>query len=251
MLGIERRQRIIKLIQQDNKVYVSNLSMSLKVTEETIRRDLEKLEQSCLLTRTYGGAILNPSAMEDLSFQTRTSMNHDTKKTISLTAATLINDNDTIMIDASTTCLELIEALQGKNGLTIITNSIKIPYDFINGNFTIISTGGTLRAPSLALVGSLAQNALQSYYVNMAIMSCNGLSLDKGIMESNEPESELKRRMLKQAEIVILLVDHTKFNKTGFIKLFDFEDVDYVITDREPDRYWLEVFEKYNIKVLY
>lgn len=251
MLGIERRQRIIELIQQDKKVYVSNLSQFFKVTEETIRRDLEKLENDSMLTRTYGGAILNQSTLEDLPFQTRTSMNHEIKKNISLKAANLINDNDTIMIDASTTCLELLPALQGKKGITIITNSIKIPYDFINSNFNIISTGGTLRAHSLALVGSVAQNAIQSYYVNMTIMSCKGLSLDKGIMESNEPESELKRRMFKQAEIVILLVDHTKFNKTGFIKLFDFKDVDYIITDREPDQDWLAVFEKHNIKVIY
>lgn len=251
MRGIERRQKIVEFIQQDKKVYVSNLSQLFKVTEETVRRDLEKLENDSLLTRTYGGAILNQSTLEDLPFQTRTSMNHDIKKNISLKASTLISDNDTIMIDASTTSLELLEALQDKEGLTIITNSVKIPYDFINSRFNIISTGGTLRAHSLALVGSVAQNAIQNYYVNMAIMSCKGLSLDKGIMESNEPESELKRRMIKQAEIVILLVDHTKFDKTGFIKLFDFTDVDYIITDRQPDNNWLEVFEKYNIKVIY
>jgi len=171
-------------------------------------------------------------------------MNHELKQNISLKAATLINDNDTIMIDASTTCLKLVQALQGKNRLTIITNSIKSPYDFINSKFNIISTGGTLRAHSLALVGSIAQNALQNYYVNMAIMSCKGLSMDRGIMESNEPEREFKKGMVKQADIVILLVDHTKFNKTGFIKLIDFNDVDYIITDREPDNNWLEIFEK-------
>jgi DeoR/GlpR family transcriptional regulator of sugar metabolism len=247
MLAIERRQRIIELIQQDKKVHVSNLSQLFQVTEETVRRDLEKLENDGLLTRTYGGAILNQSTLEDLPFQTRTSMNHEIKQNISLKAADLINDHDTIMVDASTTCLELIQTLQGKNGLTIITNSIKIPYDFINSHFNIISTGGTLRAHSLALVGSVAQN----YFVNMAIMSCNSLSLDKGIMESNEPESELKRRMIKQADIVILLVDHTKFNKTGFIKLFDFDNVDYIITDCQPDADWLAIFEKHNIKVIY
>ncbi len=251
MLGIERRQRIIKLIQDDKKVYVSNLSQLFKVTEETIRRDLEKLENEGILTRTYGGAVLNQYTLEDLPFQTRTSMNHEMKQNISLKAATLIHDNDTIMIDASTTCLELLHALQKKKGITIITNSVKIPYDFISSNFNIISTGGTLRAHSLALVGSVAQNALQNYYVNMAVMSCKGLSFDNGIMESNEPESEFKRRMIKQAEIVILLVDHTKFDKTAFIKLFDFSDIDYIVTDQKPDAAWLELFNTHNVKVIY
>ncbi len=251
MLGIERRQRIIKLIHEDKKVYVSSLSQLFKVTEETIRRDLEKLENEGVLSRTYGGAVLNQYTIEDLPFQTRTSMNHEVKQTISLKAATLIHDNDTIMIDASTTCLELLHALQKKKGITIITNSVKIPYDFINSNFNIISTGGTLRAHSLALVGSVAQNALQNYYVNMAIMSCKGVSFDNGIMESNEPESEFKRRMIKQAEIVILLVDHTKFDKTAFIKLFDFSDIDYIVTDQKPNAVWLELFNTHNIKVIY
>jgi len=251
MLGIERRQRIIKIINEDKKVYVSNLSKLFKVTEETIRRDLEKLENEDVLSRTYGGAVLNQYTIEDLPFQTRTSMNHEVKQNISLKAANLIHDNDTIMIDASTTCLELLHALQKKKGITIITNSVKIPYDFISSNFNIISTGGTLRAHSLALVGSVAQNALQNYYVNMAIMSCKGLSFDNGIMESNEPESEFKRRMIKQAEMVILLVDHTKFNKTGFIKLFDFSDIDYIVTDQEPDPNWLELFNTHNVKVIY
>lgn len=251
MLGIERRQQIIELIQQDKKVYVSNLSQLFKVTEETIRRDLEKLENESMLTRTYGGAILSQNTLEDLPFQTRTSMNHEFKQNISIKAANLVNDNDTIMVDASTTCLELIQALQGKKGLTIITNSIKIPYDFTNSNFNIISTGGNLRAHSLALVGSVAQNALQNYYVNMAILSCKALSLDKGIMESNEPESEFKRSMIKQAEKVILLADHTKFDKTGFIRLIDYSDVDYIITDREPDSNWLELLQANKIGVIY
>ncbi len=251
MLGIERRQRIIKLIDEDKKVYVSNLSQLFKVTEETIRRDLEKLENEGILSRTYGGAVLNQYTIEDLPFQTRTSINHEVKQNISLKAANLIHDNDTIMIDASTTCLELLHAIEKKKGITIITNSVKIPYDFISSNFNIISTGGTLRAHSLALVGSVAQNALQNYYVNMAVMSCKGLSLNNGIMESNEPESEFKRRMIKQAEIVILLVDHTKFNKTAFIKLFDFSDIDYIVTDQEPDAAWLELFNTHNVKIIY
>lgn len=251
MLGIERRQKIVEIIQQDKKVYVSNLSQLFQVTEETIRRDLEKLENEDMLTRTYGGAVLNQYILEDLPFQTRTSMNHEIKQNIAAKAAKLINDNDTLIIDASTTCLELVQSLQGKKGITIITNSIKIPYDFISSSFNIISTGGTLRAHSLALVGSAAQNALKNYYVNMAVISCKGLSLDKGIMESNEPESEFKRKMIEQAEIVVLLADHTKFNKTGFVKLLDFNEIDYIITDCEPANDWLELFKTHNIKVIF
>jgi DeoR/GlpR family transcriptional regulator of sugar metabolism len=251
MLAIERRQKIVEFIQKDRKVYVANLSQLFDVTEETIRRDLEKLENENMLTRTYGGAVLNQHTNEDLPFPTRKSINSELKQKIALKAAHLINNGTTIMMDTSTTCLELMPLLQDKKDLTIITNSIKIPHDFSNSDFNIISTGGTLRAFSLALVGSVAHNTLQNYHVDMTIMSCKGLSLDNGIMESNEPESELKKTMVKQAEKVILLADHTKFNKTAFIKLFDFSYIDYIITDYEPAANWLELFKEHNIQLIY
>jgi DeoR/GlpR family transcriptional regulator of sugar metabolism len=251
MLAVERRQKIVEFIQKDRKVHVSNLSQLFDVTEETIRRDLEKLENENMLSRTYGGAILNQHTNEDLPFPTRKSTNIELKQKIALKATDLIKDGTTIMMDTSTTCLELMPFLQDKRDLTIITNSIKIPYDFSNSNFNIISTGGTLRAYSLALVGPVAQNTLQNYHVDMAIMSCKGLSLDKGIMESNEPESELKKEMIKQAKKIILLVDHFKFDKIAFIKLLDYSDIDYLITDCEPTKTWMDLLSKHNIQVIY
>jgi DeoR/GlpR family transcriptional regulator of sugar metabolism len=251
MLGMERRQKIIEFIQKDRKVYVSNLSQVFNVTEETIRRDLEKLESENRLTRTYGGAVLNQHTNEDLSFPKRKSTNRELKQKIALKAAELITDGDTIMMDTSSTCLELMEALQDKKGLTIITNSIKIPYDFVSSHFNIISTGGTLRGHSLSLVGPVAHSTLQNYYVDMAVMSCKGLSLEQGIMESNEPENELKKSMIKQARKFILLADHTKFNKTAFIKLSDFINIDSIVTDCEPTENWLKLVKKHNIQIVY
>ncbi|VBB06603.1 lacr bacterial regulatory protein hth signature [Lucifera butyrica] len=251
MLGIERRQKITERIQRDRKVYVSTLSELFGVTEETVRRDLEKLENEGILSRTYGGAISNQHTNEDLSFPARTSLNFEAKQLIAAKAAALINDRDTIMVDASTTCLELMHALKEKKGLTVITNSVKITHDFMDANFNIISTGGSLRSHSCALVGPVAVNTLANYYVDVAVISCKGLSLAKGIMESNEPESEFKKRLIQQAGKTILLADHTKFNKTAFVKLMDFAALDYIVTDQAPAGEWLELFNKYNIKVLY
>jgi len=251
MLALERRQHIIEIIGKDRKVHVPALSQLFSVTEETIRRDLEKLENEGHLTRTYGGAILNQHTNEDLPFPARTSINHEIKQAIAQKAASLIKDGDTIMLDASTTCLELMHSIINKKSLTIITNSVKITHDFIDSNFTIISTGGVLRAHSLALTGPAAHNTLQNYFVDMAIISCKGLSLNKGVMESNEPEGQLKKSMIEQAEKVILLADHTKFNQTAFIKLFDFDRITYVVTDEVPDNEWLDFFATHDIQVIY
>ncbi|WP_407308868.1 DeoR/GlpR family DNA-binding transcription regulator [Desulfosporosinus sp. SB140] len=252
MLAIVRRQKIAEIIHKDRKVYVSDLSQLFSVTEETIRRDLEKLESEGLLTRTYGGAITSQHTNEDLPFPLRTTMNLESKQVIAAKAATLINDGDTIAIDASTTCSELMQTLgKSKVDLTVITNSVKIPCDFISSKFNIISTGGTLRAHSFALTGPVAQSTIENYYVDIAIMSCKSLSLDKGIMESNEPEGEIKKKMIQQAEKTILLVDHSKFDKTSFVKLFEFDSFNYIVTDREPASVWMELFRKYDIQVIY
>ena len=251
MLGIERRKKIVELLQKDQRVYISEISKLFNVTDETLRRDLEKLEKEGILTRTYGGAVLNKRTNEEIPFKARTSINRELKQQIALKAEPLICNGNTLMADASSTCLELIKVLHNKQNLTIITNSIEIPFEFVNSTYNIISTGGSLRPRSFALVGPVAQNIIKNYYVDIAVMSCKGLSPDKGIMESNEQDSEFKKGMMHQAEKVILLADHTKFNRPAFTTVFDFEAVDYLVTDSRPGEEWMNLLQKYNVQVLF
>ena len=142
MLGIERRREIMKLLNQHQKVYVQDLSKLFDVTDETIRRDLEKLEQQNLVKRCYGGAVINDHTSQDISFLKRIDINNSNKVYIAKKAEHLINDGDTLMVDASTTCLALLRYLKDKKDLTIITNSIRLINEFVNSDFKIISTGG-------------------------------------------------------------------------------------------------------------
>lgn len=251
ILGLERRQKIMEYLKQDSKVYVNELSKLFKVTEETIRRDLEKLESEGLLYRSHGGAVLKEPTSEDLSFSKRSAENYPFKQTIAEKAKLLINDGDTIMADSSTTALALIHLLANKKNITIITNSIKLLNDFADTNFKMISSGGDLRAHSFALVGTSACKALSRYYVDFAIISCKGIDREKGIMESNEAESNIKQQMIQQAKSTLLLVDHSKFDKIAFTKTLDFTDVDYIVTDQKPDIEWINFFKKHNIKLIY
>lgn len=251
MLAPERRQKIIDLIHQDKRVLVSDLSKMFDVTEETIRRDLEKLEKEGILSRTYGGAVLNRHTNEDLPYTTRNTINMDMKREIALKAMDLINDGDTLMVDPSSTSFEFMKTLNNKNNLTVITNSINILHEFASSALNIISTGGSLRSRSLSLVGPTAHDTVQKYNVDTAVIGCKGLSFDKGISDSNEPECELKKYMLSHADRIILLADHTKFDKTAFVKLADLEQIDYLITDRKPSAEWLELLGRKNIEVVY
>lgn len=252
MLGIERRQLIMDKIKQDKKVYVSELSQLFRVTEETVRRDLEKLEGDNLLRRSYGGAVLNEQkASEDLSFLKRSTINSESKEYIAQKAQNLISDGDTIMVDSSTTCLALLHHLQNHQDITIITNSIRLAYDFSTSPFRIISTGGSLRANSMALTGSATCTALERYYADIALISCKGIHEQLGVMESNEEESVVKQVMLAQAKKSLLLIDSSKFDKTAFVKTCELSAIDTLVTDKRPEDSWLETLSKKQVELIY
>ncbi|MHB0864963.1 DeoR/GlpR family DNA-binding transcription regulator [Paenibacillus sp. SEL3] len=251
MLPGERRNIIIDLALQDKRVLVSDLSREFGVTEETIRRDLEKLEKEGILTRTYGGAVISRHTSEDLPFNTRNSLNTDMKHSIALKAFDLISDGDTLMVDASSTTFELVKLLSNKRNLTIITNSVHLLHKFSTTALNIISSGGSLRHRSHSLVGAVACNTIERYHVDTVIISCKGIDLKNGITDSNEPESDLKRCMLRQASQIILLADHTKFDNTAFIRLSEIYQIDVLVTDCMPSEVWMNFFKENSVEVIY
>jgi DeoR/GlpR family transcriptional regulator of sugar metabolism len=223
----------------------------LKVTAETVRRDLERLEKEGLVRRSYGGAVSSRPSTEDLSFQKRTMKNATEKEAIAQKALELINQNGSLMVDSSSTVLSLMKHLSSAEGLTVITNSVKLLADFAGTAITLVGTGGHLRGHSLAMVGETATRSLRSYNVDLALVSCKGLDMEKGVMESNEPEALVKQVMVNQAKTSVLLADHSKFDQIAFTKAFDFKNLDYVVTDREPSQAWLEFFKKTQIKIIF
>lgn len=251
MLGIERRRAILELLRRDRKVHVADLSENLSVTQETIRRDLEKLETDGLLRRSHGGAVPAGPGNEDLSFARRTAVNGDLKRRIALRAAGLVGDGSSLMMDSSSTVLALCALLAEKRELTVITNSIKILGDAGAQGMALISTGGNLRAHSLSLVGDAACRTIGGYNVDFAVFSCKGLDRERGVTESNEPEAAVKRAMARQARNRVLLADSTKFDRAVFARTLEFSDIDYVVTDRDPGRQWLEFFSKNGIQAMF
>lgn len=252
MLPRERVEIIKGIALKEKKVYVSKLSEKFNVTEETIRRDLEKLEQEGVVTRSYGGAILNiEKTNDDIPFYKRSRTNIEIKQEIANKTLKFIKEGSTIVADCSSTVLELLRLVKDRNDITVITNSVEVLQDINLSGLNIISTGGVLTKKSLSLQGFITQNTLKKYNVDIALISCKGLDLDKGILDSNEVEAEIKRSMIKQANKVLLLVDHTKYDKTAFVKLFDYEDIDYIITDREPNEEWINLLHANNVEVIY
>lgn len=252
MLPRERIEEIKKIAIKDKKVYVSKLSEKFEVTEETIRRDLEKLELEGIVIRSYGGALLNSDKInEDVPFSKRSKHNIQSKEKIAEKFIKYVNQGNTIMADCSSTVLEVLRLTRNRNDITIITNSLEVYQEFKQSDVNIISTGGKLARKSLSFQGIITKSTLEKYNVDIAVISCSGLDINKGILDSNENEAEIKRCMIKQADKVFLLVDNTKFNRTAFVKLLDYDDIDYVITDEKPEQGWIDLLSTNNVEVIY
>lgn len=252
MLAIERRNLILEKLQEEKRVVVSELSQIFQVTEETIRRDLEKLEKEGIVTKSYGGAVLNENHNIDLPFNVRKNRNVDGKMKIARLISEMIADGDQIMLDASSTAVFIAKQIKTKQNISLITNSIEILVELSDvSDWNILSTGGAMKEGSLALVGPQAETMLRSYYVDKAIISCKGLDLLKGITDSNEVHAQTKKTMWESAAKKILAVDHTKFDKISFSRIGALEALTAVVTDEKPEGKWLQLFDSMGITCVY
>lgn len=252
MLAVERRNLILEKLQEDKKVIVSELSQEFQVSEETIRRDLDKLDKDGLVIKSYGGAVLNENTSLDMPFNIRQKNNPVGKQKIAKLVEGLLEDGDHIILDASTTAVFIAKTLKSKERLTVITNSIEVMVELSDvTDWNVISSGGTLKEGYLALVGPRAVEGLGAFNVEKAIFSCKGLDLNKGVTDGNELFSQAKQTMLKSAKESILAVDHTKFGKIAFSKICEIHDVDVIVTDEKPSAEWLEQFERRGIRCVY
>ena len=252
MLAIERKHEILMKLRQEKRVLVSELSAHYSVTEETIRRDLDKLEKEGYATKTYGGAIWGNSTKTDLSHTVRNKTNVEAKHSIAHLLHSIIVDGDHIMLDDSSTSLYIAKHIKEKKDITLITNSIEIIVELSDMvGWNIMSTGGRLKPESLALVGSQCHQMLQNFHVDKAIISCKGLDMNSGITDSNENHSSTKKVMMTSATQTVLVLDYSKFNKISFVKICDIDQISTVVTNQRPSTGWLDLFESLDIDCIY
>lgn len=252
MLAIERRNEILERLQREKRVVVSELSQHYQVTEETIRRDLEKLEHDGLVVKSYGGAVLNEQNIVGLPFDVRKNQCVAEKQKIAGLVEGLVSEGEAVMLDVSSTAVYIARELKKKEKLTVITNSVEIIVELYDmPKWTVISTGGTVREKSFALWGPHTDEVLSSYHVDKAIISCKGLDLENGITDYVEQDASSKRMMLRAAKERILVADYTKFDTTAFTKVTDWAFITKIVTDRKPAKKWLDEFERLRIECIY
>jgi DeoR/GlpR family transcriptional regulator of sugar metabolism len=252
LLAIERRREILVKLNTNGKVLVSELARDFDVTEETIRRDLEKLDAEGLASKTYGGAVSKHNSALDLPYNVREGVNVDEKQHIAELASKLVSDGDRLMIDSSSTALYILKKLKDKKNLTIITNSVKILIELADkSDWTVLSTGGTLKKGALSLGGSSAEKMIKSYHVDKVILSCKGLDTELGATDSNEGDSLIKQAMISSAEKKILALDREKFDKKSFVSVCALKDIDTIITNVTPPEKWITICNEKKIELVY
>jgi DeoR/GlpR family transcriptional regulator of sugar metabolism len=250
VLAVERRQAIFEILEEKGSVTVVELSKQFDVSEETIRRDLTKMESSGLLQKTYGGAFLNAGMHLEVPVDMRVHTYVEGKHVIGALSARLIHNGDTIFLDASTTAVHIAESILDKKNVIVITNALKVAEALAKApGIKTICTGGTLRPTSLTTVGKVAEMAVGNYFADKAFICCDGIHRTHGITDANEKEAEVRKQMIRQAESTILVVDATKFDKTSFVHMADFQEFDALVTDKEPTEEWKATLHEADVDV--
>lgn len=252
MTAKERLAMIQDLIYKNSRAAISELSELCNVTEETIRKDLNKLEEEGVLTRVHGGAILNQSSQyKGVHFVQRRTVHLGEKRIIAQHITEFLRGKNTIFADSSTTVAEALKALPEDFDLTVVSNSTEIFLELAQKNLNLISTGGQFNRKYLSLQGSVAKECIRKYNVDVALISCKALDLVRGVQDSNESEAELKKIMIEQAQEIVLLADHDKFNRSAFVRLMSVEQIHCLVTDRKPDDAWIDYCLEHEIKLIY
>ena len=244
-----RRSLILKKLDEDGQVNVNELSESLGVSEVTIRNDLDKLEKNNLLVRAHGGAFKTNNIA--LTVVEKKQINLAEKRLIGKKAASLLQEEDTVILDSGTTTFEITNNISDKQSLRIISNAL----DIVNNlsqfkNIEVIMPGGFLKDFSMSMVGPLAEKNLRQLYCNTLFLGIDGVRPNVGIFTHYIEEAHLNQLMIDVADEVIVVADSSKFQKSGMAFICDFDKIDKMITDDKIDEGTKKMLENNNIEVI-
>lgn len=246
----ERRQKILGLLQSDGRVIVGKLSKVFGVSQITIRKDLDSLQERGLVQRSHGGALPpTTSALFDPSLQEKQKQHAPEKQRIAAAAAAMVKDGSCVMLDSGTTTAAIALALRKLSALTIITNSIKIAADIGSTNFEVILTGGTLRKNSFSMVGPIAEDVLKEMHADLLFLGVDGFDPEIGLTTPNILEARVNRAMVASARKVVAVCDSTKFSHRSLSRIAPVSSVHHVITDHNLPESIAENLRSQNIEV--
>jgi DeoR family fructose operon transcriptional repressor len=248
MLVGERRRRIVEVLASHQRAQVDELAARFSVSESTIRRDLQLLSERGVLERTHGGA-LQPSRFEP-SFGQKETESRLEKMAIAREAARLVQQGQTLFLDAGTTTLELARLLPSRLDITVATNSVPIAAELAD-RVRLILTGGVVKESTLALTGPMAERSIEQMHVDIAFVGMNGVSAAAGFTTPTLEEAATKAKMIAAARMAVVLADGTKFGLVTFARVADLDEVDLVITDERAPAAEVELLRGAGVEIAF
>ncbi len=251
MLANQRRGKILELLQEDGSAKVLDLAKLFKVTEVTVRQDLEKLDKEGLITREHGGAFLKNIKNQVQTFSLAHQENLDKKGLIAAKCTEFIEPGDTIILDSGSTTTEIAKKLKGFKNLTVITNGLNIALMLgVEPGIEVIVTGGEFKPPTLSLTGQKAADFFKGLNVQKLFLATAGISLKAGLTYPSISDLVVKKAMIEAAETTYLVADSTKMSKAAFASLGALSLIDYIITDKGIDRKHRQIFKDNDIQLI-
>jgi DeoR/GlpR family transcriptional regulator of sugar metabolism len=251
LLKVERQRHIRKIVEQTGRVTTVELSNQFDVSESTIRRDLEELDGLGWIQRTHGGAVLSARATKEPPMLQRIEERRAEKIRIGAAAASMVREGETIFLGSGTTVLEIAHHLPQDIHLTVITNSLPVLNELVNRpNIELIVIGGMLRQTELSMVGHIAEQDVHEFRADKVFMSMRAIDARHGFTNDYLPETMTDRAILSIAPQVIIVADHTKFDKVSSVLVGQITIADVIITDDVGPTDSLNELSEIGIKVI-
>lgn len=243
-------------MQRDGTVKVAILKKALKVSSETIRRDLENMEAQGLIKRTYGGALLikkdNTDNLLYTSFNQRESKNIESKIEVAELAAQFIEEGQLVALDSGTTSLELARVIKRKfKLLTVITNSLIIANELAGvKGITLVLTGGVYKDDEAAFISDIASSFFSKLSIQTFFLTTCGISVDKGVTYWRMDEISIQEKMMEVSDKIFVIADSSKLGVNSLVKMCDVNRVSMIITDSYATEEQIKPFKDKGIKII-
>jgi len=249
--SMARRARMLDVIRQQGFVSIPELRDSLEVSESTIRRDLESLEESGEARRTHGGVFYTGSVTTVRQFQRGNPSDGawDKKRAIALEAAKLVSDHDTVLLDGGSTTYELAKQLVGRP-LQIVTNSLPVANLFsASDSVDLVILGGAIHNRTGVTHGPFTDQMLETINVQKAFLSVAGVN-EKGFYNSNLLLVETERCMMRSADRTIIVADSTKFGRSSLARMLEWNQVDTLVVDEDLSTLWRDRIDELDTNLI-
>ena len=249
MTTYKRRQSLLDILHKQPGLRVPEIAKALGVSEGTIRNDLNALEEEGRLKRVHGGAVLTEqNQFQNNSFVRRYNQNVAAKIVIAREAALLVEDGDSILLDASSTSYYLARALSERKKLRVMTNGFEVARELAqNTSNSVILVGGVVNNDSSSVTGLLSEQIIAEMRIEKAFFSCSGFSIERGMTEVHFEEAQLKRKAIESSKQVIALIDFSKFGKEDLTPFAQPMQIAHLFTDASITDEWKDLLKQANI----